>query len=53
MDAIVAQIKDLAHSADDAGRLSIIRALRDVQLEFISPQDTMMEMASTVCTWNV
>ncbi|KAJ6095584.1 S-adenosyl-L-methionine-dependent methyltransferase [Penicillium sp. IBT 16267x] len=42
MDAVISQIHALAQSADDAGRLDIQRALRDVQMEIQSPQDTLM-----------
>ncbi|KAJ5914786.1 S-adenosyl-L-methionine-dependent methyltransferase [Penicillium tannophilum] len=42
MDAVISQIHTLVQSADDAGRLEIQRALRDVQIEIQSPQDTLM-----------
>ncbi|KAJ5994420.1 hypothetical protein N7451_010144 [Penicillium sp. IBT 35674x] len=47
MDAIISQIHTLAQSADDAGRLDIQRALRDVQIELQSPQDTLMGFGSS------
>lgn len=48
MDAVISQIHILAQSADDAGRLEIQRALRGVQMEIQSPQDTLMEFANSV-----
>ncbi|KAJ5923572.1 S-adenosyl-L-methionine-dependent methyltransferase, partial [Penicillium verhagenii] len=42
MDAIIAQIHTLAQSTDDAGRLTIQKALRDAQIEIQSPQDVLM-----------
>lgn len=49
MDAIVAQIQNLAQTADEAGRLNIIKALRDVQTQLHSPKDTLMEIVASVC----
>lgn len=48
MDAVISQIHTLAQSADDAGRLEIQRALRDVQIEIQSPQDTLMGFGNSV-----
>lgn len=49
MDTIVTQIHALAKAADEAGRLNIIKALRQVQVELQSPKDSLMEIAGSVC----
>lgn len=48
MDSIVAQIRILAETTDEVGRLEIHKALRDIQLEIQSPKDVLMELANTV-----
>ncbi|CAG8050321.1 unnamed protein product [Penicillium salamii] len=47
MDTIVTQIHALAKAADEAGRLNIIKALRQVQVELQSPKDSLMEIAGS------
>ncbi|KAJ5094248.1 hypothetical protein N7456_010109 [Penicillium angulare] len=47
MDAINAQIRTLAQSTDDAGRLDIEIALRKIRMEIQTPQDTLMELANS------
>ncbi|KAJ5650816.1 uncharacterized protein N7484_004539 [Penicillium longicatenatum] len=47
MDAVISQIHTLAQSADDAGRLDIQKALRDIQMDIQSPQDTLMEFGNS------
>lgn len=49
MDSIVAQIQAIAQNTDEAGRLSIIRALKQVKVELQSPHDTFLELAVPVC----
>lgn len=49
MDAIIAQIHTLAKAADDEGRLAIIKALRQVQVELQNPQESLMHVANLVC----
>jgi hypothetical protein len=48
MDAIVTQIRDLAQSADEATRLDIQNALRQVQLDFQGPKEVLMDLANSV-----
>lgn len=48
MDAIVTQIRDLAQSADEATRLDIQKALRQVQLDLQGPKEVLMELANSV-----
>lgn len=50
MDAIVAQIHDLAKSADEATRMEIQRALRQVQQEYQGPKEVLMDFANSVCS---
>ncbi|CAI7613307.1 unnamed protein product [Penicillium discolor] len=45
MDSIVAQIQAIAQNTDEAGRLNIIRALKQVKVELQSPRDTLLELA--------
>ncbi|CAI7626596.1 hypothetical protein PCG10_005652 [Penicillium crustosum] len=45
MDSIVAQIQAIAQNTDEAGRLNIIRALKQVKVELQSPHDTFLELA--------
>lgn len=48
MDSIVAQIQAIAQNTDEAGRLNIIRALKQVKVEIQSPRDTLLELAVPV-----
>lgn len=48
MDSIVAQIQAIAQNTDEAGRLNIIRALKQVKVELQSPRDTLLELAVPV-----
>lgn len=48
MDSIVAQIHAMAQKTDEAGRLNIIRALKQVKVELQSPHDTLLECAVPV-----
>lgn len=48
MDSIVTQIRALAQSADETGRLEIQKALRDIQLEIQNPKDIIMEIGNSV-----
>lgn len=48
MDSIVAQIQAIAQNTDEAGRLNIIRALKQVKVELQSPHDTFLELAVPV-----
>jgi demethylsterigmatocystin 6-O-methyltransferase len=52
MDSIVAQIKALADSSDEAGRLEIIKTIRQVKNELQTPKDILMEHAGLVCHLN-
>ncbi|KAJ5997257.1 hypothetical protein N7499_006437 [Penicillium canescens] len=45
MDSIVAQIKALADTADEAGRLEIIETLRQMKVDLQTPKDALMELA--------
>ncbi|KAJ9484181.1 hypothetical protein VN97_g9208 [Penicillium thymicola] len=45
MDSIVAQIHAMAQNTDEAGRLNIVRALKQVKVELQSPHDTLLESA--------
>lgn len=49
MDAVVAQIRNLAQNADEAGRLDILETLQHVQSELQGPTDFMIGLASSVC----
>jgi demethylsterigmatocystin 6-O-methyltransferase len=48
MDPIIAQIHTLAKTADEAGRLNMIKMLRQVQFELQSPKESLMEIAGSV-----
>ena len=48
MEPIIAQIHALAKTADEAGRLNIIKILRQVQFELQGPKDSLMELAGSV-----
>lgn len=48
MDSIIAQIRTLAETASEVGRLEIQKALWDIQLEIQSPKDVFMELANSV-----
>lgn len=53
MDAIVAQIYNLAEATDDGGRLLITNALRQVEDNIQNPKHIIRELVaavSTVCT---
>ncbi|KAJ5580532.1 o-methyltransferase domain-containing protein [Penicillium hetheringtonii] len=47
MDAIIAQIHALAKSADEATRMEIQRALRQVQQEYQGPKEILMDLANS------
>jgi hypothetical protein len=49
MDSIVAQIKALADTADEAGRLEIIETLRQMKVDLQTPKDALIELAGLVC----
>ncbi|PHH84903.1 hypothetical protein CDD83_1195 [Cordyceps sp. RAO-2017] len=46
METALAPIRALAQTADAAGRLALLRALRQVQTELQSPTDTLMEIVN-------
>lgn len=48
MDSIATQIRALAQTADEAGRLEIQKALRDIQLDIQNPKDVIMEIGNSV-----
>lgn len=48
MDSIATQIRSLAQTADEAGRLEIQRSLREIQLEMQNPTDVIMEIGNFV-----
>lgn len=48
MDAIVAQIQNLAKAADEAGRKKVIDTLRDLQYAIETPYDTLQRFAGLV-----
>lgn len=48
MDSIATQIRALAQTADEAGRLEIQRTLRELQLEMQNPTDVIMEFGNFV-----
>jgi demethylsterigmatocystin 6-O-methyltransferase len=48
MDSIVAQIKALADTADEAGRLEIIKTLQQVKVDLQTSKDVLMEIAGLV-----
>ena len=48
MDALLAQVKSLAGSADDAGRAKIQDALREAQYSLETPWDTMLRIFGLV-----
>jgi hypothetical protein len=48
MDSIVAQIQAIAQNTDEAGRLNIIRALKQVKVDLQSSHDTFLELAVPV-----
>ncbi|OQD81325.1 hypothetical protein PENANT_c028G09898 [Penicillium antarcticum] len=45
MNSIVSQIKALADTADEAGRLEIIKNLQQVKVELQTPKDVLLELA--------
>ncbi|KAJ5980347.1 S-adenosyl-L-methionine-dependent methyltransferase [Penicillium waksmanii] len=47
MDAIVTQIRDLVQSSDEATRLDIQKALRQVQLDLQDPKEVLMDLANS------
>ena len=49
MDSIVAQIKAFADTADEAGRLEIIKTLQQVKVDLQTPKDVLMELVGLVC----
>lgn len=51
MDALLAQIKTLTASADEAGRMKVIDGLRDLAISIESPEDTMQRIMYQVCVW--
>lgn len=51
MDSIVTQIRALAQSTDETGRLEIQKVLRDIQLEIQNPKDIIMEIGNSV-SWH-
>ena len=48
MDALITQIKDLASTADEAGRKKLQDALRDVQYSLETPWDTALRLGGMV-----
>ena len=48
MDALIAQIKAFANTADDSGREKLQDALRDVRYSLEAPWDTAMRLAGSV-----
>jgi hypothetical protein len=53
MDSIIAQIRALAKTSDEAGHLAIQKALNDVQLELQGPNDLLYSLANSVSTFAV
>ncbi|KAF9248729.1 hypothetical protein DTO013E5_1479 [Penicillium roqueforti] len=45
MDSIIAQIRALAQTTDEAGRLDMIQSLTRLKIELQSPKDVIMELA--------
>src|SRR5215469_13238391 len=48
MDAIIAQIQDLAKTADEAGRKKLIDALRNLRYAIETPYDILQRFAGLV-----
>lgn len=48
MDSIIAQIRALAQTTDEAGRLDMIQSLTRLKIELQSPKDVIMELAVPV-----
>ena len=48
MDPIATQILALAANADDAGRVAILQAIRDIQRSVETPKDTFMRFHNAV-----
>ena len=48
MDAIIAQVHDLAASADEGGRKQLIDSLRTLQYSIETPYDTLQRFAGLV-----
>lgn len=48
MDAIITQVQALATEADEAGRMEILKALRDLQYRVETPKDTFMRFYNAV-----
>lgn len=44
MDSLIAQVKEAAHTADEAGRKKLLTALRDLQHNIEKPEDTMQRV---------
>ncbi|KAJ5610647.1 hypothetical protein N7510_007366 [Penicillium lagena] len=47
MDSVIAQIKHLMQTADEAGRLNIRKTLQQVQAEFDSPKEVLHSIANS------
>lgn len=52
MDAIIAQVQDLASKADEKGRIAIQLALRDLQTSLETPRDTAIRLYNLVGVWH-
>lgn len=48
MDTIIAQIRTLAHTADEPGRASIYNDLRSLLPDLLSPMDMIMDLFNSV-----
>lgn len=48
MDSLIAQVKEAAHTADEAGRKKLLTALRDLQHNIEKPEDTMQRVIHLV-----
>ena len=48
MEAFIAQAKNLAKAADEAGRKQILDTLRDVQYSIETPYDTLQRLSCLV-----
>jgi demethylsterigmatocystin 6-O-methyltransferase len=48
MDAIIAQVENLAKTADEAGRRKMIESLRNVQFAIETPNDMLRRLCGLV-----
>jgi hypothetical protein len=53
MDPIIAQIRALARTSDEVGRLELQQALRKVQMEIQTSKDFLYNLANSVGDYSV